>query len=46
MTRQEMFDKLQEQVTVGKFRTMQKWSDERLEKECIKYGIIDNKTEA
>ena len=46
MTRQEMLDKLQEQVTAGKFRTMQKWSDERLEKECIKYGIIDNKTEA
>lgn len=32
MKRQEMLDKLQEQVTAGKFRTMQKWSDERLGK--------------
>lgn len=46
MKRQEMLDKLQEQVTAGKFRTMQKWSDERLEKECIRYKIIDNRTEA
>ena len=46
MKRQEMLNKLQEQVTEGKFRTMQKWSDKRLEKECIRYGIIDNTTEA
>lgn len=45
MERQEMLNKLQEQVTAGKFRTMQKWSDARLEKECIRYGIIDNRSE-
>ena len=45
MKRQEMLNKLHEQVTEGKFRTMQKWSDKRLEKECIRYGIIDNTTE-
>ena len=45
MTREEMLNKLQEQVTAGKFRTMQKWSDARLEKECIRYGIIDNRSE-
>ena len=45
MERQEMLNKLQKQVTAGKFRTMQKWSDARLEKECIRYGIIDNRSE-